>query len=334
MSPRSWRLAMARGPLTLCVCWLTLVFSICFTASALAQTPNDPGARAQQLYSEGKALYAEKKYKAAAEKFEAAYAFDPNPVLLFNLARAYEEAGEYQKATQWYEAYLARYQDDKDADAVRHRIHLLKQLIARNKPGTLHIVSLPASTALKFNGVPAPAPTSPGHWSLAPGDYTLEALDAQGQVTWQTKAKIDASAKTEVIFTATLVEPAEPWYSSGTGIGAISLLSVGGLALLGAAFFELQQAGAESDYDDAQSALRSGEGGPEAVSRHESAILTARDDAERFDSWSNVMWIAGGICAAGGTGLLLWSMSDDAPSTAPSGKITVAPNGLFFTGSF
>lgn len=56
--------------------------------------------RAERLYQQG-------KYRAAAEELEKAEALDPDPRLVFNIARAYDQAGELEKALDAYQRYVA-----------------------------------------------------------------------------------------------------------------------------------------------------------------------------------------------------------------------------------
>ncbi len=59
-----------------------------------------------QLNEEGAALYAARDYRRAIEKFIQAYAVDPDPNLLFNIARCYEELGETEAAIEKYEVFI------------------------------------------------------------------------------------------------------------------------------------------------------------------------------------------------------------------------------------
>lgn len=301
---------------------------------AYSQPAADPLSRAKRLYAEGQQLFVAKQYAEAAEKFEAAYAFDPNPVLLFNLARATEESGDYKKAIQWYEAYLARYKDDKDADAVRHRIHLLSKLAVQSEGGRLVIEGLPADAALRVNGLPAPAPNADGQWQLQPGSYTVEALSPDGGPRWQAQAQIKGGAVTRLIYIAPEAPApisAPPWWQTNTAIAGWSLAGLGTASLILASVFEARQDSAESDLNQLRADLLAGEG----TSSHLAEINAARRDAQDQDDWSNVMWLTGGLCLAGATGLLVWSWLDDEEGAdSPSTRLKVSPTGLLLEGHF
>src|SRR5258708_6953725 len=60
-----------------------------------------------RLTDEGLAFYSAHEYRRAVEKFMAAYAMDPDPNLLFNTARCYEQLGDGRAAIDKYESFLA-----------------------------------------------------------------------------------------------------------------------------------------------------------------------------------------------------------------------------------
>jgi len=68
--------------------------------------------RALQLYQEGEAAYTEGRYEAAVRAFTAAHRLSPRPLLLYNLANAYERLGRYAEAVD----ALAEYLPDAPAD--------------------------------------------------------------------------------------------------------------------------------------------------------------------------------------------------------------------------
>lgn len=59
-----------------------------------------------QLNEEGTAFYQQRDYRRAIERFIQAYAMDPDPNLLFNIARSYERLGEVDAAIEKYEQFL------------------------------------------------------------------------------------------------------------------------------------------------------------------------------------------------------------------------------------
>lgn len=67
--------------------------------------PKDPAA-AQAAFAEGQQRYAAGEYLIAADRFEAAYALDPDPVYLFNSAQAYRFGNACAKAVATYQRFL------------------------------------------------------------------------------------------------------------------------------------------------------------------------------------------------------------------------------------
>ena len=79
------------------------------SAPALAAEPRPASAASpslEQLNEQGADLYAARDYRRAIEKFIQAYAIEPDPNLLFNIARCYEELGEADAAIEKYETFL------------------------------------------------------------------------------------------------------------------------------------------------------------------------------------------------------------------------------------
>lgn len=63
-------------------------------------------AAAQAAFAEGQQRYAAGEYLPAAMKFETAFAFDPDPVYLFNVAQAYRLGNACPKAVTYYRRFL------------------------------------------------------------------------------------------------------------------------------------------------------------------------------------------------------------------------------------
>jgi hypothetical protein len=61
---------------------------------------------AQALAEEGAAFYRARDYRRANDKFQQAYAVDPDPNLLYNMAKCYEALGDKQTAIEKYEIFI------------------------------------------------------------------------------------------------------------------------------------------------------------------------------------------------------------------------------------
>ena len=76
-----------------------LGLSLLWSSTALA-APKDEARRA---FNEGLELIATGDYIGGIEKFEKAYDLVPHPAVLYNIARAYADAGHYEEAIQTFE---------------------------------------------------------------------------------------------------------------------------------------------------------------------------------------------------------------------------------------
>lgn len=94
---------------------------------ALAQSGNDEQARA--LYAEGDRHYNEGRYELAVQAFQRAYELSGRPLLLFNLANAYERLGRYYDALQALRGYAPHAPPNETAQ-VTARISALEQRAA------------------------------------------------------------------------------------------------------------------------------------------------------------------------------------------------------------
>lgn len=91
--------------------------------------------RAEGLATEAKLLFQQKAYEAAAERFMEAYTLVQRASLVYNAARAYQEAGNLQKALALFRAYvgLSDAPEDGKTDA-RGRIAALEASIKAQEP--------------------------------------------------------------------------------------------------------------------------------------------------------------------------------------------------------
>jgi tetratricopeptide (TPR) repeat protein len=100
-----------------------------------ATADDDLAAQASAYYDEGVTAFRAGEFEAAAERFQLAYNLDPSPELLYNLARAHEEAGNNSAAVLHFRSYLARYPDSEDSDDVRRRMaDLAVRMAEETKP--------------------------------------------------------------------------------------------------------------------------------------------------------------------------------------------------------
>jgi tetratricopeptide (TPR) repeat protein len=89
---------------------------VALTLSAIALGANS---KASALAKEADRLYKDNKYKEAAETLRQAYDADPNGLYLYNIARAYDQAGELELSQDYYRKYVALPSDDTQPDLVK-----------------------------------------------------------------------------------------------------------------------------------------------------------------------------------------------------------------------
>jgi tetratricopeptide (TPR) repeat protein len=71
-----------------------------------AQAPSKDKVAADAAYAVGQERYAAGDYLVAADRFEAAYALDPDPAYLFNIAQAYRFGNACAKAAASYRKFI------------------------------------------------------------------------------------------------------------------------------------------------------------------------------------------------------------------------------------
>ena len=107
------------------------------------------------------------EYEQAAQEYIAVYRIKALPQLLFNIAQAYRQGALYDKAKQFYKAYLRESPDAKNRAIIEQNIREIDDLLAREKhtreaspKGVTAepVVVPPALPALPEKKAEAPAP--------------------------------------------------------------------------------------------------------------------------------------------------------------------------------
>jgi tetratricopeptide (TPR) repeat protein len=109
--------------------WVLVASLCCAPSIASAAPPSDDGKRAVQLFEQSATAYDAGQFAKAAELLKQAYKLRPDPVLLYNLARAYEGMGALPDAVQAYTDFLAADPTAKDRGAIEARIATLRAQI-------------------------------------------------------------------------------------------------------------------------------------------------------------------------------------------------------------
>lgn len=119
--------------------WLWLLGGLLLAAPyAYAQPPRsdateptaDTRARARQLFAESADHYQNGRFEQAVALLQQAYELAAEPVLLYNLGRAYESNGQLEEAITAYEQYLKDETEIADRGAIERRIATLRQQLA------------------------------------------------------------------------------------------------------------------------------------------------------------------------------------------------------------
>lgn len=101
--------------------------------AAPAPTPSDSKegkenkARAADLYKKSADAYLHGDFATAIKLLDEAYGLDPQPVLVYNQARAHEGLGHADEAIALYEKYLSEEPSSPDRGAIEQRIATLKK---------------------------------------------------------------------------------------------------------------------------------------------------------------------------------------------------------------
>ena len=91
-----------------------LLAALCLASAALGANP-----KASALAKDADRLYRDNKYKEAAETLRQAYEAEPTGLYLYNIARAYDQAGELELSQDYYRRYVALPSDEAQPDLVK-----------------------------------------------------------------------------------------------------------------------------------------------------------------------------------------------------------------------
>ena len=278
-------------------------------ADGAAAAADDP--RAKAAYDRGAEHFKAGEYAAAVSEFTKANRIAPSPILLYNIARAFEEWKQYSSAVQYYELYLKAAPNAADAEAVRAGLPGL-QALARQSEQTqmvqLSVTSSPDGADVLIDG--RKAGVTPLRAEVAAGKHFV-AVERPGFARQSSELSFEEAPVEHAVTLVPIAAPppavkAErgavlPWVLIGTGA---ALLVGGGIAGSQAQKTADDLAGAErGDYS-----------------------TQAEWDDER-DSGKNLALVADGLFVTGAAalitgGVLLFTDDGDAPTAAqpPAGR--------------
>jgi tetratricopeptide (TPR) repeat protein len=242
--------------------------------------------RAKELYEQAAAAYSARRHFEAIELFRQSAALEPSPLLSYNMALAYEEAGDLRNALKHFREYAST--SDASDQEVKARIAKLESRLGKLGIQQLTVKSNPAGATLLVDGTPVGV--TPYTAEFTPGAHTLS-VSKPGYVDAQASVELPTDRATSV--TLTLSEtprtppkpapaPAPPPATSprddGSTLARIeplswSLLGVGVGSLTAGVVFELSRASSEEEARKADDPVDAAEAQGAADSKHLTSML-------------------------------------------------------------
>jgi tetratricopeptide (TPR) repeat protein len=185
--------------------------------------------RARELFKKSAQSYREGKLEEAIDLLNEAYRLDPKPVLLYNLARAYEGLGDTPRAIEGYRRYLEEDPAAADRGALEQRIATLER--QQREREALERAAAERAAAPKEKSA-APAPDQAGGPSPAP--WVVAGIGAAGVGAGLVLGALargrheDAVSEDSALRALELQSQAESWAT-----GATVALIVGGAVAAG-----------------------------------------------------------------------------------------------------
>src|SRR5919199_3945057 len=122
------------GKLLAAVGCAAMVFAGVARAAEDTAAKKDPALEeARQHAAKAKVHYDLGEFEKAAEEYILVYRLKPLPALLFNIAQSYRQAGQYEKAKQFYRSYLRENPDAETTAAVKKALQEIDELLAKEK---------------------------------------------------------------------------------------------------------------------------------------------------------------------------------------------------------
>ena len=118
---------------------LAALVSVTFAGAVRAQDPAEDAKKgaaldeARQHVARAKVHYDLGEFKEAADEYIQVYRLRPLPAILFNVAQAYRQGGMYDKARQFYKAYLRESPDAKNKAMIQQAIREMDEMMAKDK---------------------------------------------------------------------------------------------------------------------------------------------------------------------------------------------------------
>jgi len=216
----------------------------------------EPDPAAEQLFAEGRALMAEKKYALACPKLEASQRLDPGAGTLLNLAGCYELAGKTASAWLTYRDAESAAERSSRGDWARTAHDRAGLLLPKLSYLSIIVVERSEGLVVERDGHAVDAAV----WGIAvptdPGPHTIRA-SAPGYEPWSTTVDVRARDEVQVgplVPVKSLVaSPPRPARAAPTSWSTQRTLAVGagGVGIAGLVVGAVFGLKAKSTYDDA-----------------------------------------------------------------------------------
>jgi tetratricopeptide (TPR) repeat protein len=247
------------------------------------------------------------EYDKAAEEYIQVYRIRPLPALLYNIAQSYRQAGQYEKAKQFYRSYLRESKDisASNRSAIEKAIREIEELQAKEKRAKEGPPKGIAQTPAVTGGSPAltPPPPAPPIAAQTPERAAVNeslkppasASTAPAVATSQPAQAAPAASRTAVppqVVTTTTVAPSRGngrTYAYITG-GAAAVLLAGGLMFTSRA----------SKFEDELTARP-----------HPQATIDDLSSTAKSSRTMGALFLGAGVAAAVGAGILWFLPSGD-----------------------
>ena len=206
--------------------------------SSEGKTPENPEAagQAREHFRTGLKHFRERNYREAIQQFQVAAQYTPSADLWYNIARAYEELNELDRAVENYERYLRDRVDPPDKTQVEKRIASLKERLdaeramKRRNPskGTLSIQVNRYPADVQVDAKRYGEKTGQLSLALEPGTHSLE-VRKPGYIPFRARVRIEAGVVTvayvdlvsETRYEARRGRPRWTWLGAGLSAAAL-----------------------------------------------------------------------------------------------------------------
>lgn len=318
-----------------------IVAMVCVVLSPPAMA-GDPAA-AQDLFEQGLKLLEADDWDGACEKFRASMNAEPSGGTALNLARCHERDGESASAWAEYTRAITLFRTNNDADRAAFAEEQAKRLEPLLSKLTIQVTPTPG-VIVERDGIVVVEGAYGVPVAVDAGERTITAR-AEGYEPWTTTVTVGNAPDVYTVTVPALVEAPEPITPGGPPVGSDGgsseglviaggvLTGVGGAALLVGAILGGTVLADTGTLDDACTLpdTENGQMGcPDDVERD------TLEPAKTRATVSTVMFIGGGVLAAGGVALLIIGLTGDDSGSEMAVVPQIGPGhaGLTYTTRF